>query len=264
MLQAAQRDELAGARPATREPQALERLLARADQALPGLRCRPAAAGGPVVTAEPGHPGLPALRDFWARAHPEAGPHYLSMRCWGLAIWQPIYLCVLAAHLDTCVPRLDGARQPWSARDGFTHGVWLPPHAPAGGALEQRIARGAAEVARFCARMHAAMQPVLAVPRKSADATVAECVLAAVLLAARRARADVAPTRTWADRWLSGIGVAAGCGLLAYQNARGDPALMLDRKICCHHFRRRDGDKCASCPKLTEDERIRRMQADAH
>ncbi|GAB1575299.1 siderophore ferric iron reductase [Bordetella petrii] len=255
---------MAATRPAARDREALEGLLTRADQALPGLRCRPAAPGEPVVAAESGHPGLPALRDFWARAHPEAGPHYLSMRCWGLAIWQPIYLCVLAAHLDTCVPQLDGAQQPWSARDGFTHGVWLPPHAPAGGALEQRIARGAAEVARFCTRMHAAMQPVLAVPRKAADATVAECVLAAVLLAARCARADVAPTRAWADRWLSGIGVAAGCGLLAYQNARGDPALMLDRKICCHHFRRRDGDKCASCPKLTQGERIRRMQADAN
>src|SRR5690606_15463207 len=95
MLQTAQRGEPAAARPAAHDPEALESLLARADQALPGLRCRAAAAGGPVVTAEPGHPGLPALRDFWARAYPEAGPHYLSMRCWGLAIWQPIYLCVL-------------------------------------------------------------------------------------------------------------------------------------------------------------------------
>ncbi|MCD0506267.1 (2Fe-2S)-binding protein, partial [Bordetella petrii] len=134
---------------------------------------------------------------------------------------------------------------------------------PLRGTLCQRIARGAAEAAQFCAQMRGAMQQVLPLKRKTADATVAECVLAAVLLAARLARADTVQTRAWAGQWLRIMGVAEGCGLLGYQNARGDPALMLDRTICCHHFRRRDGDKCASCPKLTEDERISRMLADA-
>ncbi|TRO13738.1 hypothetical protein EQ826_22625 [Ectopseudomonas mendocina] len=34
---------------------------------------------------------IATLHDYWQQAHPEAGRHYWSTRCWTLLIWQPIY-----------------------------------------------------------------------------------------------------------------------------------------------------------------------------
>jgi len=237
----------------------LDRLLSRAEQNLPGLLYPLSAPNGLGLTTTAGDSGLFAMRDYWVRAHPEAGAHYLAMRCWGLAIWQPIYLCVLTAHLDTQVPRLNGVWQSWSDKDGLTHGVWLPSHMPHTGTLDERVVYGVSEIVYFCGLMLRAMSAVLPVNNRVAEATIAECVLAALLLARCRMSIDTVETQFWADRWLNGIGVANGCGLLIYRNARGDPALMLDRTLCCHHFRRWDGDMCASCVKLTREERISRM-----
>ncbi|NYT79395.1 siderophore ferric iron reductase [Alcaligenaceae bacterium] len=239
-----------------------DRLLVRADQVLPGLRFPLPTPSGLGLTTELGDPGLCAMCDFWARAYPEAGQHYLAMRCWGLAIWQPVYLCVLTAHLDNQVPKLNGAWQSWSDKDGFTHGLWLPSHNPLTGLLTDRITFGATEIAHFCSQMRDAMQSMLNLKNKTVDATLAECVLAALLLAGRYTHADTNLIRAWADRWLDGIGITNGCGLLIYEDAWGNSALMLNRTICCHNFRRRDGDKCASCPKLTHKERIARTLAE--
>jgi hypothetical protein len=63
--------------------------------------------------------------------------------------------------------------------------------------------------------------------------------------------------------WLARLGIAGGCGFLAYRARDGTPALALDRRVCCHHFRRRDGEKCSTCPKLPLDTRIARLLADS-
>jgi hypothetical protein len=41
---------------------------------------------------------LKVLCRHWAEAYPEAGAHYVALRCWGLAIWQPVYLSVIASR----------------------------------------------------------------------------------------------------------------------------------------------------------------------
>ena len=68
---------------------------------------------------------IAALHDYWQHAHPEAGRHYWSTRCWTLLIWQPIYLSLLAAHLERRVPCLKRMGQ--SIQQGFVGGFNLPP-----------------------------------------------------------------------------------------------------------------------------------------
>jgi hypothetical protein len=88
-------------------------------------------------------------------------------------------------------------------------------------------------------------------------------VLGALLQVRRHASAlSASRLAEFGEIWLEQLGVPGGCGFFAYRARDGTPALALARKVCCHHFRRRDGDQCATCPKLPIDARIARLQAD--
>jgi siderophore ferric iron reductase len=202
-----------------------------------------------------------ALSEHWRVAHREAGPHYAALRCWGLAIWQPIYLSVIAAHLDTHVPQLSGLAQP--VVDGFPQKFRLPIHAPVGGTLAQRMTQASAEVRQFCRTMRVALMPRVGLHDSAADRLQAECVLGALLLVHRYngAMAEEAVI-AFGEEWLRQLGIAGGCHFFVYRARDGTSSLALDRQVCCHHFRRHDGEKCSTCPKLSLDTRIARLLAD--
>ena len=204
---------------------------------------------------------LQALCDHWAQAYPEAGAHYLALRCWGLAIWQPIYLCVIAVHLDGLVPRLAGLAQPVKA--GFPSGFNLPVHAPVGGTFSERMDAAAAELRAFCGAIRRALKPRVALHERAADRLQAECVLGALMAVRPHTSLSDADVTAIGEAWLAALGIAGGCGFFAYRARDGTPALALDRKVCCHHFRRHDGEKCSTCPKLSLDARIARLLAEA-
>jgi len=245
---------------------ALLRVFARARSVVPGLHGELGAAAqhGALThddAAGDGAPALSSLCRHWAAAHPEAGAHYLALRCWGLAIWQPIYLSVIAVHLDSCTPRLAGFTQP--VVDGFPRGFQLPDHAPLSGSLSARMTAAAAELRVLCDATRAALTPLVALHLRAADRLQAECVLGALLQVHRHAPAwrDDEVIALGAD-WLARLGLSGGCGFFAYRARDGTTALALDRQVCCHHFRREGGEKCSTCPKLPLDTRIARLQTD--
>jgi siderophore ferric iron reductase len=212
--------------------------------------------------AAAGEKALRALCRHWAEAYPEAGAHYVALRCWGLAIWQPVYFSVIAAHLDTHIPRLAGLTQP--VVDGFPSGFQLPVHTPVkADALTSRIRLAASELRGLCDATRAALMPLVALHTRAADRLQAECVLGALLLVHRSTPGlRDAEIVALGESWLAQLGIAGGCGFFAYRARDGTPLLALDRKVCCHYFRRHDGEKCGTCPKLPLDKRIARLLAD--
>jgi len=245
---------------------ALARVLALASRVVPGLHGELDGVPRPLALrhgaeADDGAPALQALCRHWAAAHPEAGAHHLALRCWGLAIWQPIYLSVIAAHLDACTPRLAGFTQP--VVDGFPRGFQLPDHAPLSGDLSARMTAAAIELRVLCDATRAALTPLVALHPRAADRLQAECVLGALLQVHRHALAwrEHEVIALGAD-WLARLGLTGGCGFFAYRARDGTPALALDRQVCCHHFRRAGGEKCSTCPKLPLDTRIARLLTD--
>jgi len=206
---------------------------------------------------------LRALCRHWTEAYPEAGAHYVALRCWGLAIWQPVYLSVIAAHLDSHVPGLAGFTQP--VVGGFPSGFQLPVHAPMKAAsLAERMRLAAGELRGLCDATRAALMPLVALHARAADRLQAECVLGALLLVHRSSPGlfEDAKVAALGEKWLAQLGIAGGCGMFAYRARDGTPALALDRRVCCHYFRRHDGEKCSTCPKLPLDKRIVRLLDD--
>ncbi len=240
----------------------LARVWEAVERVIPGLRYPQARAVPADALRLDDELAWQALCNHWARAYPEAGAHYLALRCWGLAIWQPISLCVIAVHLGAPVPRLAGISQPVKA--GFPRGLRLPEHMPVDGAFAERMDAAAIELRVFCAAVRRMLKPMVALHDRAADRLQAECVLGALLLAAHpHTSLSDAEVVAAGEAWLAKLGIAGGCGFFAYRARDGTPALALDRKVCCHHFRRHDGFKCSTCPKLSLDARIARLMEGA-
>ena len=96
---------------------AADRRAAAPDGAPPASGIRPGADNAAAIRD---------LRDWWLERHPEAGPHHLSLRCWGLLIWQPIYLGMIAAHRSAIAPDLGRLDQP--VVNGFICGYSIGRH----------------------------------------------------------------------------------------------------------------------------------------
>ncbi|WP_447919693.1 siderophore ferric iron reductase [Achromobacter aegrifaciens] len=240
----------------------LDDLLALAGGLVPGLdgRAGPPAAPG-IRPGASNADAIARLRDWWRERHPEAGPHYLALRCWGLLIWQPVYLCVIAAHRSCIVPDLTRLSQP--VANGFIAGYTIERHEPLRGGLDERLDVAATQLRAVGAMFYRELGETLRLNPRAAACMQADCVLSA-LLAARPgvSAADNAWAAEAAAHWLMRLGISGSSGYLTYQ--RGPlPAIAVDRQVCCHHFRRSDGDYCSTCPKLDIAERIARIDAES-
>lgn len=204
---------------------------------------------------------LEALLAYWSRTYPEAGRAYWASRCWGILIWQPVYLSVIGVHAAQRALSLAQLAQPIA--EGWTREVRVPDHAPAAGDTDALIAHAAREITACCAQIHDDLTPVIRMNPAAARGTLADVVLAA-LLAARKMR------REWRDaqvealgrQWLAALDIEGCGGFFAFECSDGSRALALERQTCCYHYRRRDGEMCSTCPRLAKHERIVRLNTE--
>jgi siderophore ferric iron reductase len=237
---------------------------------LPGIiasvaRCQPALAGriGPARPDEivPGGDPAPlsALIGWWRTRYPEAGPLYWASRCWTLIVWQPLYLAVWAVHAAGAVPRLASLAQ--HVDGGMVAGYALDPHLPE--ALQESVAirRAGAEARALTDRLYADLAAQLRLHPKMARRLLADCLLAGVLAVARTRPAwSAGLTRALGEAWLEACDLSGQSGYLSFSLPGGGSGLGLARQVCCQHFRRADGELCASCPRLDAGERLARLQ----
>ena len=241
----------------------------------PDLSAYAAAETGPETVAEAAamasvyeHPprcdgnraAINALLDHWVTAYPEAGRAYWSLRCWGILIWQPIYLSVIAVHATQRVLSLDNFTQ--SIESGWTRTIGIADHAPLHAEDSRLITLAAQQIDACCAHIFRELSPVIRINCHAARCMHADCVLAA-LLAVRTRYAHLTDTQCEArgKDWLTALSLVGRGGFFAYTCTDGSNALALDRQTCCYHYRRHDGELCSTCPRLDKRERIVRLNA---
>jgi siderophore ferric iron reductase len=235
----------------------LQDMLRLAAQLVPGLT-------GVVHAPSDGvgnHAALEALFAHWSGAYPEAGRAYWSSRCWGILIWQPVYLSVIGVHASGASLSLARIAQPIDG--GWTREVRMPDHTPEQGESSALIAHAAREIDACCTRLQAELTPVLRLNPAMTRGTLADVVLGA-LLAARKAHPSWsdAHMQTLAARWLGAIGIEGCGGYFTFARTDGTRGLAIERQTCCYHFRRRDGAMCSTCPRLAKEERIVRLNTE--
>jgi siderophore ferric iron reductase len=238
----------------------LARLIATTTQALPRMAGRVGEADGEqLVYGGAGNPSrIAALHAHWVAAHPEAGPHYWSVRSWSLVIWQPIYLSLLAVHLGRQAPCL--AHMGQTVREGLVGGFCLPPHCPRRGREADLIRFAGEQLGEFVERQLSDFNSACQIYPKLARLLAADCARAALLWADRCEPLGNARLRDCEGLWMEALALSPGSSLIEVHTADGRECLALGRKVCCQHFRRADGDLCSTCPKLKQADRLRRLR----
>lgn len=229
-------------------------------RSLPGLQGRIGVPGADLLVcgSEGNDRRIAALYHYWQQAHPEAGAHYWTVRSWTYLVWQPIYLTLLGVHLAQRVPCLASLGQ--AVQGGVVSGFCLPEHCPQQAMEDQLIGLAASQLEQLLRRQHAEFCQVQNIHGKLAQRLAADYVLAALLLVQRQLTLDNQQLRALAARWLEVLGLRGGSDLLEVRLDDGRDCLALERKACCQHFRRCDGELCNTCPKLRRDERLLRLR----
>ncbi|MDC7689848.1 siderophore ferric iron reductase [Vogesella indigofera] len=234
----------------------LPAVLAQLARILPGLDGQVGAPASSDITVDAANPApVAALLQHWQQAHPEAGPHYWGSRSWTLLLWQPVYLAVLAVHLAGCLPRLTGMAQ--RQHGGFVAGFSLPDAGLQHGSEAVLIASAGAQLQALSQPLLELVNQHVKLHPKMAGRLLADCLLAA-LLHAQRCDAQLGNPRllALAPQWLAALAQPDASALMTVALDDGRQRLALERKVCCQHFRRCDGELCSTCPKLKPAARL--------
>lgn len=229
-------------------------------RSLPGLQGRLGHPGPELlVCGREGNAGrIAGLYQHWCQAHPEAGPHYWTARSWTYLVWQPIYLTLLGVHLARRVPCLSSLGQ--EVQDGVVSGFCLAEVLSLPAVEDQAVSLAARRLQDWLCRQHVEFCQVQNIHGKLAQRLAADYVLAALLLVQRQRTLDNQRLRALAARWLDALGLRGSSELLEIRLDDGRDCLSLERKACCQHFRRCDGEMCSTCPKLRREERLVRLR----
>lgn len=139
-------------------------------------------------------------------------------------------------------------------------GFCLSDHCPQRAAEDELINLAGSQLADLLRRQHVEFCQVQSIHGKLAQRLAADYVLAALLLVQRQLSLDNQQLRGLSARWLEALGLRGGSDLLEVRLEDGSDCLTLERKACCQHFRRCDGELCSTCPKLRRDERLVRLR----
>lgn len=230
-------------------------LFAAASGLIPSLKGRLVEAGDspPLLAASPHSTPAEvaaALHDHWRLAHPEAGPAYWLTRSWGMLCWQSLYLAMVAVYRLGAVPALDKLGQGY--QDGLVSGFILPAEPMIKGELDALIKAAGERLQAHWQALFALLGGVQRLRPGFVRPLLADDLLAA-LVRVPDFFTHVSPEQVseHAPRWL------AACGLPAEHLAGWRPASWPQdgafpgyvRQRCCLHYKRRDGELCANCPR---------------
>lgn len=197
------------------------------------------------------------LFSHWKMAQPLAGKHYWSARSWGMLMWQPAYLSVLAIYLGQVALDLNGIWQ--ASRAGKTCGFTLPEQATHFGTQQEMINAAAQSLLRYHQRQHAHFNATQAYSAKQAACMTVDCVLSALLLPHRQFGWSNVQLARQRDHWLEALKLPRH-GNLMFIPLHNTAVPALNRQGCCQHFRIPGEAACSTCPRWPMPERIRRIK----
>lgn len=194
------------------------------------------------------------LHTYLSQQYPEAGARYWRSRGWGLLIWQPIYLAVIAAHKCQIILPLNEMGQDFPG-SGIPSGVLFKRCEFKQGQINDCVQRMAEDLISGCRNVYAYWRAT-GFTRKNADRVVADCILSALLMVYPR---QVDTVEKLGDLWLATMGLQGSAGFIRYKNMSGEPRLALEKKNCCFRYLCHGRTPCDVCPRQTMNERLQRL-----
>lgn len=225
---------------------------------LPGLNVEKGSLGSELMVFNRGNSHeIGRLIEALQQQYPEAGRHYWSARAWNLMIWQPVLLALLATELlqQTLNLAQVGQHRSGTLVAGMTLG---------NGAIDGRAAcrrQAMAHLREACESLLAELGQQIRVNPALLRRLLADRILATLLrMRSSLMQCDNTDIRLLAEHWLDGTGLQGASTLMMFSLPHGGQELALDRKACCQHYRRQDGELCKTCPRQPMALRIKRLQ----
>lgn len=203
---------------------------------------------------EVGAVNIERLHTYLSTQYPEAGARYWRSRGWGLLIWQPIYLAIIAAHKCQMILPLNDMGQSFPV-SGIPSGVLFSGCQFEQGQLDDCVQRMAEDLMIGCRKVYRCWSGA-GLTQKNADRVVADCVLSALLMVYPQ---RVEKAEALGDLWLATMGLQGAAGFIRYKNPAGQPRLALHKKNCCFRYLCQGRGPCDVCPRQTMGERLRRL-----
>ncbi|MBF4801644.1 siderophore ferric iron reductase, partial [Aeromonas hydrophila] len=164
---------------------------------------------------------------------------------WGMLCWQSIYLAMVAVYRLRAVPALERLGQGY--QDGLVSGFTLPAEPMIKGELERLIKTAGERLQAHWQALFAALGQVQRLRPGFVRPLLADDLLAALVrVPAFFDEISPAEVAAHAPHWLAACGLPAE-HLTGWQPAAG--LLGYVRQRCCLHYKRRDGELCANCPR---------------
>lgn len=231
-------------------------LLTAAEALVPGMA---GVLGGPapghVTAGQDNTAPLTALIDAITATAGKGEAAYVAVTAWGMLMWQPAILTLLAVHRFGLVPDLAGMSQRVCGASLYGYRMGPDP-AAIGAPLPELIAAGGRELRALADSLlaelqrHVRLKPVLA-RRLLADRVVS------TLARPEFAAAEVAAL---VEQWLAALDLAGYSGVMPVPLSGGRTVMALDRRACCLTYRVGGNDMCITCPRQSDALRLERLQ----
>ncbi|WP_297103335.1 siderophore ferric iron reductase [uncultured Devosia sp.] len=242
----------------TADDVALTRFIALAGSATGFLKGAP---GGPLPGwHSPGQDNRAFLEELYERlavSYPEAGQPFHAVRLWTNLMWQPAYLSVIAVHLHGALPAVTTLAQARQNLD--VNGYRLAPGPQMEGSTEELIARAGRDLRAMGDSVLDEINAVTKLKQTPALRLLADRMLGLMVrLKHFRPEISMAEQYRYCDLWLSAMGLEGQGGLETLDLPNGQQVAIMARKGCCLDYLAFPERYCASCPKLSDDERRNR------
>lgn len=237
---------------------ALTRFIALAGSATGFLKGAP---GGPLPGwHSPGQDNRAFLEGLYERlavSYPEAGQPFHAVRLWTNLMWQPAYLSVIAVHLHGALPAVTTLAQARQNLD--VNGYRLAAGPQMEGSTEELIARAGRDLRAMGDSVLDEINAVTKLKQTPALRLLADRMLGLMVrLKHFRPEISMAEQYRHCDLWLSAMGLEGQGGLETLDLPNGQQVAIMARKGCCLDYLAFPERYCASCPKLSYDERRNR------
>ena len=193
-------------------------------------------------------PCLNNLHIELSKAYPEAGMPYWRIRSWELSCWQPIYLALICVYHIKHVPSTlhqihQDQKQDYISGYALSDGDWFT------GEHEALVQYAAQQIKTLFDALQTTHLNLFGGRKVLYQAILADLFMGAMVNAGQAFATKEAIESEYL-LWAKPLKLPTNCSKNIIQDT---DKLTFNRRTCCLHFRRDDGNLCNNCPRLQKE-----------
>ncbi|MCL9775168.1 siderophore ferric iron reductase [Vibrio methylphosphonaticus] len=198
---------------------------------------------------------IDTLYQFWKTTHPEAGRIYWLTRAWTMLIWQPVTIALIASYYSDQVPTLSSMIQGLNRQTGVVGNFDFREHQWQSGNQHERQRFVAQELNILLDDLANQFDNVCRISPSTREKLLADTVMEMLLRGLKQMVLTQQLTRENIElafshelhHWQQALKLPVK--RFGQLNVASDGEFFIQKRVCCMHYRRSDGNYCQGCPQ---------------